>query len=161
VLSILQRCAEGDETLQAELLDEVEPLIFGYVRSLLPATDDSFARAVALTHAATLGFLLEVRTGRVRLATEKALRGHCHRLALAKLRDADPLLLTAEGDEETGGLTPHATEVANAFERALDPPLLRAAALRLLGMDSPKWDEAAPILQRAGLVRVGGSERDA
>jgi len=160
-LSILQRCAKGDEALQTELLDEVEPLIFGYVRSLLPASDDSFARAVAITHAATLGFLLEVRAGRVRLATKKALRGHCHRLALAKLRDADPVMLTAEGDEQTGGLTPHAIQVANAFERVLEPPLLRAAALRLLGADSPKWDEAAPILQRAGLVRAGGSERDA
>ena len=157
MLEILQRCAGGDERLQTELLDEVEPLLFGYIRSLLPASDDSFERAVALTHAATLGFLLDLRGGRVRLAHNKALRGHCHRLALTKIRDPEPVLLTAEGDAETGALTPVATTLAAEFEAVLSPTLLRAAAIRLQGGDSNHWEDAESILVSARLV----PERDA
>jgi len=152
MLEILQRCAGSDEALQTELLDEVEPLLFGYLRSLLPASDDSFERAVALTHAATLGFLLDLRAGRVRIPDNKALRGHCHRIALAKLRDAEPILLTAEGDEETGALTPRATTVAAEFEAVLPATLLRAAAIRLQGGNSGDWKDAESILVNARLV---------
>jgi hypothetical protein len=157
---LLQRAAAGDEGVQAALLDEVEPLLFGYFRSLLPATDEAFDRAVALTHAALLGFLLDLRAGRARAPDAKALRGACHRIAVAVLRCADPVLLAAEGDAETGALTPVAVPLARAWEEALPAPVLQAVAAGLQGARTRGWDEALARLETGGLVRRGVSERD-
>ena len=158
---LLQRCAAGDEALQTAFLDEAEPLLFGYVRSLVPAGDASFERAVALTHAATLGFLLDLRAGRVRLADAPGLRAACHRIAVAVLRMDEPLFLTAEGDPETGALTPEATNVARAWESALDADATRAAAARLQGRPTPEDPDLARRLLELGLTRSTVPGRDA
>jgi len=158
---LLRRCAEGDEALQSALLDEAEPLLFGYFRSLLPTGDESFDRAVALTHAAALGFLLDLRGGRVRIQDAAGLRSACHRIALAVLRNADPALLAAQGDPETGSLAPTAIPLAREWESVLPEPLRAAAAARLQGVRADAWDEVATALEGNGLLRADVPKRDA
>ena len=158
---LLQRCAEGDEELQTALLDEVEPLVFGYLRSLIPGGEESFERAVALTHAAALGFLLDLRGGRVRISDAAGLRGACHRIAVAVLRIEDASLLNAEGDPETGALTPVAVAVAQEWERVLDDAGLRVAAGQLQGRTTSDWIPLVPSLMESGLLRRNVPDRDA
>ena len=150
---LVQRCAEGDEELQRALLDEVEPLLFGYLRSLVPAGDGAFDAAVAHTHAVTFAFLLDLRGGRVRLADAAALRGFCHRLAIGRLRDGDPVFLATEGDPETGSLTPIAVDLAARVEQALAADQLPIAAQRLLGSSPKGWDHVARTLETRGILR--------
>jgi len=157
---LIRRGADGDEEVQTALLDELEPLLFGYFRSLLPADDGLFDEAVALTHAATLGFLLDLRAGRVRIPDAAALRAACHRIVVAVLRVEDRVRLTAEGDDETGGLTPGAVALAQEWEVALSDTLLAAAARRLQGAPSEDWMDAARILEQRGLVRARDPKRN-
>ncbi|MHC4956625.1 MAG: hypothetical protein ACYTGZ_22530 [Planctomycetota bacterium] len=155
---LVQRCVEGDEELQRALLDEVEPLLFGYMRSLVPAGDDAFDSAVAHTHAATLGFLLDLRGGRIRMADAAALRGYCHRTAVERLRDPEPVFLAAAGDQETGGLTPMALEWAERFETALSVDQVPVASQRLLGSSPNGWTDVAQTLNSRGLLRHSVSD---
>jgi len=150
---LLQRCAEGNEELQTAVLDEVEPLLFGYFRSLLPAGEAAFEKAVSLTHAATLGFLLDLRAGRVRIADAAGLRSACHRIAVAVLRMDEVVQLSVEGDPETGALTPTATTVASSWEEALEQDALQVAADRLQGRGNPAWPELVSGLVECGLLR--------
>ncbi|MHC4409462.1 MAG: hypothetical protein ACYS0F_10705 [Planctomycetota bacterium] len=147
---LVARCADGDTKLQKELLDEVEPLVFGYTRSL----GEPFERAVRLTHAAVLGFLLDVRAGRVRLADVNALRRKSHELATTKMADPDPWLVRHEGDPGTGALTPVAVQLAEQVETALDDTA--AAARRFRG--APDGDDASVF---KSLLATGVPERNA
>ena len=157
---LLQRCAAGDEDLQTALLDEVEPLLFGYVRSLLPQDDAAFDRAVALTHAAVLGFLLDLRAGRIRIADAGGLPGASHRIALAVLRLDPPAYLTALGDAETGALTPSAVRIAREWERVLGADGARVAAAHLQGRPAAGWNALVPALTQADLLRCDVPDRD-
>ena len=132
--------------MQRALLDEIEPLVFGYVRSL--GTPEDFERGVRLTHAIALGVLLDLRGGRVRLSDPNALRRQCHDWAARKLADPKPLMLCHEGDDETGMLTPVAIELAEMVEEAVDDVALAARRLRGSG-SSPEIDAA---LARAGVT---------
>jgi len=152
VAELVRRCADGDESLQAALLDEIEPLVFGYVRSF----GTPFERAVRLTHAAVLGFLLDLRAGRIRLADPNALRRACHELAAHKMGDPDPWFVAHEGDPETGALTPHACALAAQIEAAVAEDDVRVAARRLRGRPDPAGDGL-----RAALSGTIVPERDA
>jgi hypothetical protein len=149
---LLSRAAAGNEDMQHALLDEMEPLIFGYIRSLLPAGDeDVFERGVYLTHAVALGVLLDLRAGRVLLTDPNALRRQCHDYAVRKMADEAPLLLTSTGDEETGMLTPVAIELVHALEAAIDANDHKLAARRLRGhADAPEIER---LLRDAGITR--------
>jgi hypothetical protein len=150
--ALLSRAAAGDEEMQLALLDEMEPLIFGYVRSLLPAGDeDVFERGVHLTHATALGILLDLRGGRVRVPDPNALRRQCHEFAVRKMDDAHPLLLAHPGDEESGMLTPVALELAHAVEAVIDVSDHTLAARRLRGQADATRIERA--LAAAGITR--------
>jgi len=107
---------------------------------------------VALTHAATLGFLLDLRGGGVRIADSGGLRAHCHRVVATVLRDPAPVKLTAEGDSETGGLAPGAVALAQEWEDALSERLRGTAAARLQGANPVGWDEASALLVSRDLV---------
>ncbi len=131
---LLTRAAAGDEEMQIALLDEMEPLIFGYVRSLLPAGDEEvFERGVFLTHATALGILLDLRGGRLLIPDPNALRRQCHQFAARKIADDHPLLLAHSGDEETGMLTPVAMPLAKTVEAAIEVKDHAIAARRLRG----------------------------
>jgi hypothetical protein len=149
---LVRRCAEGEVSLQVALLDEIEPLVFGYVRSL----GEPFERAVRLTHAAVLGFLLDLRAGRVRLADVNAMRRTCHELASTKMADPAPWLVRHEGDPETGALTPVAPELADRVEAALDNGQIEAAARRFRGRPDPREEAIFHALAATGVP-----ERDA
>ena len=149
---LVRRCAEGDAAMQVALLDEVEPLVLGYLRSL----GQPFDRAVRLTHAAVLGFLLDLRAGRVRLADVNAMRRACHELAVTKMADQKPWLVRHAGDEVTGALTPFAPDLAARLEAALDADGIAAAARRFRGR--PDARDAALL---AALAATGVPERDA
>jgi len=149
---LLRRCADGDEELQAALLDEVEPLVFGYVRSL----GEPFERAVRLTHAAALGFLLDVRAGRVRLADANALRRECHALAAAKMKDPEPWLVKHEGHPDTGAITPFAASLAARVEAALDGEAGAVSARRFRGKPDPRDEEVFRALAPTGVPERDG-----
>lgn len=149
---LLTRAAAGDEEMQIALLDEMEPLMFGYIRSLLPAGDEAvFERGVLLTHAAALGILLDLRGGRVRLPDPNALRRQCHDFAVRKIADNHPLLLVHPGDEESGMLTPVALNLAHAVESAIPEQDHALAARRLRGHAEATHIEEA--LLAAGIIR--------
>lgn len=138
--------------MQRALLDEIEPLVFGYVRSL--GTPGAFELGVRLTHAIALGVLLDLRAGRVRVSDPNALRRQCHDWAARKIADPHPLLLQHEGDEETGMLTPVAIELAERVEAAVDDVAL--AARRLRGSGEASDMDAA--LTRAGITTSSASQ---
>jgi hypothetical protein len=142
---LVARCADGEVQLQRALLDEIEPLVFGYTRSL----GEPFERAVKLTHAAVLGFLLDLRGGRVRIADVNALRRLAHELASSKMADPDPWFLRHEGDPDSGALTPVAIELAERIESVVGDTT--DAARRLRGAAG----------ECKALLRAGVLERDA
>jgi hypothetical protein len=69
--------------------------------------------------------------------------------------------LTAEGDAETGALTPVAVPVACAWEEELDEAGLAAAADRLQGKATRGWTGVAAALVDAGLIRPHVPDRGA
>ncbi|MEM8883738.1 MAG: hypothetical protein AAGD14_06715 [Planctomycetota bacterium] len=143
MLELLQRAAQGDTGMQTALLDEVEPLVFGYTRSL----GEPFDRAVRLTHAAVLGFLLDLRAGRVRLADANALRRACHRLASEKMADRAPWFVDHEGDPESGALTPVAVELAARIDALVDEPDRSVVARRLRGASDEDGARILPVVR--------------
>jgi hypothetical protein len=151
VPELVRRCAEGDTALQKALLDEIEPLVFGYLRSL----GEPFERAVALTHAAVLGFLLDLRAGRVRLADVNAMRRTCHELATVKRADPDPWRVRHEGDPESGALTPFAPDLAARVEAALDADGVACAARRFRGRADPRDEAVFRALAATGVPERG------
>jgi hypothetical protein len=108
---------------------------------------------VALTHAAVLGFLLDLRAGRVALADANGLRRLCHELASVKMADPDPWLVDHEGDPESGALTPFATGLAARVEAALDAESAAVAARRFRGRPDPRGDEIGRALSASGVPK--------
>ena len=149
---LLEAYARGETDAQHALLEEVEPLLFGMARSLVPSGPDSFDRAVALTHALTLAFHLEAGAGRVTIEGKKNLRAYAHRQASRKLADAQPLLLSEDvADEETGSLVYKCLGLGIAVEDELSTEELAEFVARLEGRAAAEgWRER---LERAGIVR--------
>jgi hypothetical protein len=150
---LLLAYARGDTGAQHAVLEEVEPLLFGMARSLVPAGPDAHARAVDATHALTLAFHLRACAGGVDLADARALRAFAHRAAVAKLADKAPLLL-AEGvaDEETASLVYACLGVGLTVEAELSGPERECLIARLEGRpaDESGWRDR---LVRARLIR--------
>jgi len=76
--------ARGDALLQRALLDEFEPLLFGYMRSLLgpdPQIADVAARA---THDLVVAFHLRLVAGALRLTDAASMRALAHRMSVVK-----------------------------------------------------------------------------
>jgi hypothetical protein len=130
--AILDKYRSGDPEVQAALLDEVEPLLFGYVRSLTPGGHDAFERAVAATHELVLGFHLRALLGQVAIADANALRGLAHAMAVTKLR-AEPVGLADLADEETGSMVRRAHELGERVRAELDDAEAAEFAAHLLG----------------------------
>jgi hypothetical protein len=129
---LLRAYADGDREVQRAVLDEIEPLLFGYARSLAPSGEDAFERAVAATHEMVLGFHLRAQAGAVAIPDVKGLRAYAHRTVSRKLA-APPLPLGAVADEETNGMAPAALAVGDRIARELDAEERALLASRLLG----------------------------
>lgn len=125
---------KGDTSIQHQLLEEVEPLLFGMVRSLVPGGDAEVARRHA--NALTLAFHLDACAGRVAIATPAELRAYAHRTALARLEN--PLPLADLADEETGSMVYKCLGLQLALEDTLTPNEIEAFASRLRG-EAVEW----------------------
>ncbi len=166
---LLRAYAAGDAGLQSKVLDEVEPLLFGYVHSLTPSGPDARERAIEATHALVIAFHLMVEAGEVVLEDINALKGFAHRLAVHKLKESDePVRLVDLADPETGSLIHRLSGVANTLRAELDEKERRIFAGRLQGktladlarertesVDETRrvWDAARARLLRCGIVR--------
>ncbi|MGQ0614838.1 MAG: hypothetical protein ACT4PV_13970 [Planctomycetaceae bacterium] len=153
--------AAGDAATQAALLDEVEPLLFGFLRSMTPSGPDAHERAVAAAHELLLAFDLMAARGRVELRDERALKSFCHRLAMKKLGvggggGGARAGLASLADPATGSLAARAPAFGALVRRTLDP-VGEAMLLRLLLGDAPEEEAAfAPWRERlagCGILR--------
>jgi len=121
----------GDTAFQHQLLEELEPLLFGMVRSLSPGGDIDAARRHA--NALTLVFHLDACAGRVELKTPRELRAYAHRVALARLNDPEPLPLSDLADPDTGSMVYRCLGLQLTLEEELSPAEIEAFAARLAG----------------------------
>jgi len=147
---LLEAYRRGETGVQRDLLDEVEPLLYGMVRSLMPGGAGAQEQAIRFTNALVLAFHLRASRGEVALADANALRALAHRMASRKLRDPDPLVLNEEPDsmiDRCFGLGP-------TIEAALDDRELSALIDRLegAGAEGDTWKEAERKLTRLGVV---------
>jgi hypothetical protein len=152
VRALLAAYEEGRTDIQHRLLDEVEPLLFGYVRSLGPPGDPELA--VRRTQALTLAFHLRACAGRLDVASIQDLRGYAHRMALEKLADDDPLELAPLADEETGSMIYKCYGLGLTLESELTRAEIDAFEARLSGRDADAaaWSTALPKLVRLGIA---------
>lgn len=148
---LLRGYAQGRTDIQHEVLDEVEPLLFGMVRSLHPNRPDAQERSVRLANALTLAFHLRASAGRLpELADAKALRGYAHQLASTKLADEAPIELKDLADPETGRMIYKCYGIGLELEDLLDAKELQHFADRLAGDPAPEtWTSK---LQAAGYI---------
>jgi hypothetical protein len=139
--------------VQRALLDEVEPLLFGYARSLVPSGEDAFARAVAATHEMVLGLHLRAQAGGVAIRDVKDLRAVTHRMTARKLA-APPLPLGNVADEETNSMLPTVLDVGDRIARELDAAGRALLAARLLGepADDGAWEGVRERMVRCGVL---------
>ncbi len=156
--SALRAYAAGDSTTQAALLDEVEPLLFGFLRSMTPSGPDAHDRAVEAAHELLLAFDLMAARGNVELRDEGALKSFCHRLAMKKLGvggggGGARAGLASLADPATGSLAERAPGFGLLIRRTLDAGA-EATFLRLLLGEAPEA-EAAFAPWRARLVGCG------
>jgi hypothetical protein len=143
---------DGDRAAQVALLDEVEPLLFGYVRSLTPTGPDAFERAVSATHELVLGFHLRALLGTVEIADANALRAASHAMAVTKL-GAENVGLADLADEETGSLVHRAAAVGDRIRAELDDTETALLAARLCGEAAPgDWDGVRERMRAAGVI---------
>ena len=142
----------GDTAFQHQVLEELEPLVFGMVRSLSPDGDIEVARRH--TNALTLAFHLDASAGRVELDTPRDLRAYAHRVASARLRDAAPLPLSDVADEETGSMVYACLGLQLRLEEVLDEAEREAFAARLRG-EAVEWPEAK--LRALQLIEAPGA----
>lgn len=139
--------------MQRALLEEVEPLLFGYARSLAPSGEGAFERAVAATHGMVLGFHLRACAGGVAVRDVKDLRAVAHRMAARKLA-APPLPLGAVADGESGSMLPTVLDVAQRIARELDGAERDLLAARLLGEDreDARWERVRARMVACGVL---------
>ena len=142
---------DGDRRVQMALLDEVEPLLFGYARSLVPSGEGAFERAVRATHALVIGFHLRAKAGRLEIADLRRLRGVAHGMVVAKLA-ADEVPLGAVADQESNSMLPTILDVGARIEGELDERGRDVLAAKLLG---ERCDESAWARVRDRMIRCG------
>ena len=151
---LLRSYREGDADVQVAVLDEFEPLLFGYMRSLMPSGPDAFERAVEATHALVLGFHLRALAGGLDIADVAALKRLAHTMAVRKLADRGDVHLQPLADEETGSMVRTVADVGRRVANELDETERSLLATKLLGEDGEgDWDGVRERLVRCGILR--------
>ena len=133
-MPLLDAYRNGDTAFQHQLLDEIEPLLFGMVRSLDPAGDLERSRRHA--NALTLAFHLDASAGRIAIETPNELRAYSHARASERLKDEDPLWLADSeqiADPATGSMVYKCLGLELTLEVELEPREIDALAARLRG----------------------------
>jgi len=149
--ALLERYARGETDVCEQLLDEVEPTLYGYARSLLPGAAEDPAPAREHAHALTLAFHLAASAGAIEARTASDLRGLCHRWVLARLADDDPVQLVPLGDPETGLATHACISLGWTLADELGPDEQAAFAARLRGERTSGWPQSR--LAALGVLR--------
>ncbi len=155
--ALLERYARGETDAAEQLLDEIEPTLYGYARSLCPGADEDPAPALDHAQALTLAFHLLAEQGRIEAATKNDLRGWSHKWVLARLADPSPLAVTGLADEATGSARLGCISLGWTLEDQLTPQERLAFAERLRGNElgnelGAAWSAAHKKLQALGVV---------
>ena len=152
---LLDAYRRGETDAQHALLEEMEPLLYGMVRSMSPGAAADPEGAVRHAHALTLAFHLRACRGEVAADRPAALRALAHRMAVKRLADPEPLPLADLADPETGSMVYRCLGLGLAAEEALTPAEQAAFLARLEGAPPAPpeaWASARPKLRRAGFL---------
>ena len=157
ISGLLEAYQRGETHVQHQLLDEMEPLLYGMYRSLTPAGDDSRERALRAAHALTLSFHLRACAGRVHFDKIKEMRAYAHSMALTRLHDDEPLELCPLADAETGSIVYKCFGIQLMLESELSDQQVRLLAERLAGKPLPPGERVQLLWAdaRARLVELG------
>ncbi len=141
ISGLLEAYQRGETHVQHQLLDEMEPLLYGMYRSLTPAGDDSRERALRTAHALTLAFHLRACAWRVHFDNAKEMRSYAHGMALTRMRDEEPLELCPLADPETGSMVYKCFGTQLTLESELSEEQIRLLAERLAGNPLPPGEK--------------------
>jgi len=158
--ALLAAFARGETDAQHELLEEVEPLLFGYARSLAPTAPGAHERAVADTHALTLAFFLRASRGHLDWTRIADMRAWAHRAVARRRRDENPVVL-ADGlaDPDTLSLVDACFGLGLRLQEAMDGDALDELADRLLGAaPTARWPAIRRAAASAGVLPRTGQD---
>jgi len=148
---LLAAYARGETDAQHQVLEEFEPLVFGYARSLGGGDHDA---AVATTHALTLAFHLRAAAGQVQPRDAAALRALAHGLVSRKLQDSDPVRLRSLADPVTASMVYVCFGIGLTLDAELDPREIEEFAARLEGKPATAfWKVTEAKIKPLGLLR--------
>ena len=137
LMELLLEYQRGNVERQRELLEEVEPLLYAYVRTGIETEARYEEEVLDLTHSLTLAFHLAACRGELALRDANALRAHTHRMVEVKLADrlAEPAAreLVWPDDELSGSMIGTVAALRHAVVRELQPEELTVFEGRLRG----------------------------
>lgn len=126
----------GDAAHQRALLEEFEPLLYGYLRSMLGGAAENTELAARATHDLLVAFHLRLLAGALRLTDAASLRAIAHRMSVVKaaaLRAGAAPELAFLADPESWSLAAAWPAAAARLAGLLDAGERSALAARLCG----------------------------
>ena len=138
LMELLLEYQRGNVERQRELLEEVEPLLYAYVRTGIETEARYEEEVLDLTHSLTLAFHLAACRGELELSDANALRAHTHRMVEVKLADrlAEPAAreLVWPDDKLSGSLIATVAGLRHGIVAELEAQELAVFAARLRGV---------------------------